>query len=122
MASSFEFHLKVFIGSPFKKSELDEWVNILNEFVKTKGDYKVALSNYYYEEHRGEQIGLFLFMLISGVADLLTITLALRELIRKKPILKEITIRVGEKEIIIKGNIEDSEIVKIIRESRKIEN
>jgi hypothetical protein len=109
------------VPQPFKRKELNEFISIMDEYVKTKGDYHVELEKYEYNEHRGADVGLFLLLVIGGIADIFTIVLAIKELTKKKPEFKEIKITVGNKEIAIRGDIEDSELVKLVKEAGKID-
>ena len=62
-----------------------------------------------------------LFLVLGGVADIVAICMAVRELLKKKQTFKEVKIKSNEKEISITGDISDKAIVDIIKESKNFE-
>lgn len=120
MDQPFQLDIRIPISTPFKRRELNDMVSFLDAYSKEHGNYSVNLQEYHYKEHRGANIGQFLQIILSGVADIVTIVLGLKELVKKTPRIKEISIRVENKEIIIRGDIADSELVKLVKEAGKI--
>ena len=119
--SQSKIEIELLIGGPLKKDQIDNFAFILNEYVSGIEGYNFELLNYYYEDHRSVGGGLFLFLIISAIADALTIFMALRELIRKEPMIEKLLIKTDQKEIYIEGNMTDEEIINILKEGKKFE-
>lgn len=106
---------------PFKKTEKDELFNELISSVSNVGGNEVKIHDSYYMNHRAAaEPPIIFFIVLGAIADIVTIILGFRDFLRKKPQYKEFNLKTDALEITIKGNMSDKEIVKIVREGRKI--
>jgi len=113
--------LKFRVGGPLKRHEIIDWISIMNEIFNKKEGYNIELLNYYYEDHRAVDAGLYLFLILGAIADIFTIFIAIRELIRKEPRIEELTLKTKDKEIQIKGNMTDEELINLLKEGKNFE-
>jgi hypothetical protein len=105
-----------------KDKEKAELSRNFMDSLTAKGVPAVELKDVYYLEQRSatEPLGYLVFLYLSGVADIVTILLAIWTVLkeRKKP--KEVTVKIGDAVYVkVKGDMSEEEILKLVKEARK---
>jgi len=121
MGSSTEFILHFPFGKPFKKAEKERLIaNIISSF-ESVGDSSAKVKDSYYEsKHAMPEVVTLVLVVLTAVANIATIALAIREFLKKQSDIKELRIKTKSIDIVVKGNMSDEEIRKIVVEGRKI--
>lgn len=105
-----------------EKQKLKLFDDLISAFKKNNVfDAKVA--DFYYIEKRAlaEPLNLIL-VILSGAADIATITMVIWTFLREYDSKKEIELEVGEVKLKVRGNMSDKEIVELVKEAGKIAN
>lgn len=113
--------IRIPIESPLKKKQKDELEVAITSTLEESGAKDVKLVEFYYLEQRAAAIPMELILCISVIADLLTIALALREILHSKKVkgVKEFRFRSNNESIVIKGDMTADDISKMVREVKK---
>jgi hypothetical protein len=85
------------------------------------GDSSAKVADSYYEsKHALPEVVTYVIVILTAIADIATIALAIREFLKKQSDIKDLRIKTKSIDITIKGNMSDEEIRKIVEEGRKI--
>lgn len=108
-------------GKPLKKAEKNRMViDIISSF-ESVGDSSTKVQDSYYEsKHAMPEVVTWVLVVLTAVADIATIAIAIREFLKKHSDIKELRIKTKSIEITVKGSMSDEEIRKIVAEGRKI--
>jgi hypothetical protein len=108
-------------GKPFKKAEKDRMIADIISSFESVGDSSVKVEDSYYEsKHAMPEVVTWVLAILTAVANVATIALAVREFLKKHPDIKEIRLKTNSIDIVVKGNMSDEEMRKIVAEGRKI--
>lgn len=109
------------IESPLKKDQKDELEVVITSTLEKSGAKDVKLTDSYYLEQRSAVSPMELILVISAIADLLTIALALREILHDKRMkgIREFRFRSNNELIIIKGDMTADDVSKMVREVKE---
>jgi hypothetical protein len=119
MGTKFVLHLPY--GKPLKKTEKEQIVADIISAFKSVGDPSVKVEDSYYEsKHAMPEVVTYVLVILTAFADIATIALAIREILKKRMDIKDLRIKTNSIEITIRGNMSDEEIRKIVAEGRKI--
>jgi hypothetical protein len=118
---STEFILRFPFGKPLKKAQKEQInADIVSAFQKV-GDSSAKVADSYYEsKHALPEVVTYVIVILTAIADIATIALAIREFLKKQSDIKDLRIKTKSIDITIKGNMSDEEIRKIVEEGRKI--
>jgi hypothetical protein len=118
-----KFELRIPYGKALKKLEKERINQEIIDAFQSVGDTSARIDESYYEsKHAAVEVITYVITVISISADICTIALAIREFLKREEKTKEIKIKtdVNATEILIKGNLSDEEIRRIVAEGRKI--
>lgn len=116
-----ELSIEIPVTKPLKESEKKRLINGITSSFETVGIAAVEITESYYKEARAAIEPLALVLVISIVADLLTIALALKEFL-SSPEGKNISeFRLKGGSIVIKGNMSSDDIVKIVDKVKEVD-
>lgn len=119
MGTKFVLHLAY--GKPFKKAEKEQIIADIVSAFKSVGNSSAKVTDSYYEsKHAMPEVVTFVLIILTAVANIATIAMAIREFLKKHSDIKELRIKTKSIDITIKGNMSDEEIRKIVAEGRKI--
>jgi len=113
--------IRIPLESPLKKEQKDELEVAITSTLEKSGAKDVKLVGSYYLEQRAAAIPMELILGISLIADLLTIALALREILHGKRVkgVKEFRFTSNNESIVIRGDMTADDITKMVREVKK---
>ena len=115
-----EFKLTIPVNSALKRNEKEALLNNILAPLKNAGINSVEIKESYYLEHRAAPALLYLVTIISVTADILTITIALKQLLEDKPKrIEKFHLKKGSYECEITGNMSSEDIIKILKEAEK---
>ena len=83
---------------------------------------EASLLETYYLEKRSAvaPIGYLVYIILSGVANVATILMAIRTALREKDSKKEVTVKIGNRVFVkIRGNMSQEELLELIKEAKK---
>ena len=118
-----KFLLRIPCGKALKRSEKERLNQEIVSAFQSVGDSSARIDETYYEsKHAAIEVVTYVAIVLTAMADICTIAMAIREFLKKEKNCKEIQIRsdFNHTEILIKGNMSDEEIRKIVVEGRKI--
>lgn len=121
MVTKFALHIPT--GKALKRAEKDKINQEIIDSFHLSGDPSVKIEETYYEsKHAAVEIITYVVTVMSVTADICTIALAIREFLKKEEKVKEIKIHSdpASTDIMIRANMSDEEIRKIVSEARKI--
>jgi len=108
-------------GKPFKKEEKEQIITDIISAFKNVGDSSVKVEDSYYEsKHAMPEVVTYVLVILTALANIVTISKGIRDFLKKHDEIKELSIASDSIEIKIKGNMSDEEIRKIVAEGRKI--
>jgi hypothetical protein len=111
----------LYISKEYKKAEKEQIIADIISAFKSVGDSSAKVADSYYEsKHAMPEVVTYVLIVLTAVADIATIALAIREFLKKHSDIKELRIKTKSIDITIKGNMSDEEIRKIVAEGRKI--
>lgn len=108
-------------GESIKKTKKDRLIADIISSLESVGDSSAKVEDSYYEsKHAMPEVVTWVLIVLTALADIATIALAIREFLKKNPDVKELRIQTKSIDIVIERNMSDEEILKIIAEGRKI--
>ena len=108
-------------GKPLKRVEKDRLITDITLSFQTAGDSSVKVEDAYYEsKHAMPEVVTLVLVVLTAMANIATIALAIREFLKKRPDIKELRIKTKSLDLVIKGDMSDKEIRRIVKEGRKI--
>lgn len=116
-----EFTLHIPCGKPLKKNEKNTLIDeIISEF-KSANLFNIAVKDSFYETKRAmpEVIELVL-VLLTATANVMTISIGIRNFLKKRKDIKEIQLKTKSLQLNIKGKMSDEDIIKLVEKAGKI--
>jgi hypothetical protein len=106
---------------PIKKPKKDRLIEDIITSFQNVGDSSAKVEDSYYETKRAmPEAVTWVLVVLTALGNIASIALAVREFLKKNSDIKELRIQTKSIDIVIKGNMSDEEILKIIAEGRKI--
>ena len=116
-----ELELRFPCEEPIKKAKKDRLIADIISSFESVGDSSAKVKDSYYVSERAmPEFVVWVLIVLTTLADIATITLAIREFLKKHPDIKELRIQTKSIDIAIRGNMSDEEIRKTIAEGRKM--
>ena len=116
-----KFLLRFPSGKAFKKPEKERLNQEIISAFEAVGDSSVRIEETYYEsKHAAAEVVTYVVVILTALANISTIALAIREFLRKEKKVKDITIKTDSVEVRIKGTTSEDEIRTIISGARKL--
>jgi hypothetical protein len=116
-----KLELRLPYGEPIKKAKKDRLIADIISSFEGVGDSSAKVEDSYYEsKHAMPEVVTWVLIVLTALANIATIALAIREFLKKHPDIKELRIQTKSIDIAIRGNMSDEEILKVIEEGRKI--
>lgn len=108
-------------GKPLKKNEKNKFMEELIASFKAIGvsDAKVE-DSYYVSKHALPEVVTFVLVILAATANMATIAMAIREFLKSREDIKDIRLETESLQLVIKGNMSDEDIIKLVKEGRKI--
>jgi hypothetical protein len=118
---STKFILHLPFGKPLKKAQKEQINADIASAFQSVGDSSAKVEDSYYEsKHALPEVVTYVVVVLTAIADIATITLAIREFLKNHSDIKELRIKTKSIDITIKGNMSDEEVRKVVAEGRKI--
>lgn len=119
MSTKLELHFPY--GEPIKREKKDRLVADIISSFQSVGDSSAKVEDSYYEsKHAIAKAVTWVVVVLTTLADIATIAMAIREFLKKDSDITELRIKTKSIDIAIKGSMSNEEILKIIDEGRKI--
>jgi hypothetical protein len=109
------------VDKPLKVKEKEELIAELLSAFKSERILDAKVIDSYYSEERALSEPLsIVFVILTAMANIATIAMAVRTFLRNRNVKKEITLTTETLKLTIKGNMSDRDIVKLVKEYGKI--
>ena len=116
-----KLELRLPYGEPIKKAKKDRLIADIISSFEGVGDSSAKVEDAYYEsKHAMPEVVTWVLIVLTALANIATIALAIREFLKKHSDIKELRIKTKSIDITIKGNMSDEELLKVVAEGRKI--
>ena len=115
-----EFILHFPYERALKKSEKDELINELMSAFNSVGVYDVKVKeSHYLTELAAPGISEWVLRIIAAASHIINIAKAVRNFLKRRKNIKEIYLETESFRMVVKGEMSDEEIIRIIREARR---
>lgn len=116
-----QFILECPFDKPLKAKEKAKLISDVLACLKLGGITDARIENSYYVDRRSlAEPFVIALQVLAAVADIATIAMAIRNLLREQKSEKEIQLETGTIKLTIKGKMSNEDIVRLVRESGKI--
>ena len=122
MEGKMRIEIEIPMERVLKEREKNELSKNFVDGLKEKGITEVAPLDAYYVEKRSavQPLGYLVLTYLGGVADIVTIIMAIWTVLKEKEAEKQVTVKIGNEVYVrIKGKMPQEEILQLVREAKK---
>jgi hypothetical protein len=122
MEEKLRIELQIPMDTVLKEKEKAELSQQFANNLTAKGIRGVKLADTYYLEKRSaaEPIGYLVLLYLGGIADIVSIALAIWTVLKERNSKKEVTVKIGDEIFLkVKGSMSEKDVIELVKEAKK---